>query len=85
MLEGEAVIRFRKIQDSRFKIPDSKLEGSGAEVIEYRVSGKDFRVLDIPPGYTHNIENVGDTELVTLFWSCEIFDPENPDTYYEEV
>lgn len=85
VLEGEAVIRFRKIQDSRFKIPDSKLEGSGAEVIEYRVSGKDFRVLDIPPGYTHNIENVGDTELVTLFWSCEIFDPENPDTYYEEV
>ena len=55
------------------------------EVIEYRVSGKDFRVLDIPPGYTHNIENVGDTDVITLFWASEIFDPEAPDTYYEEV
>ena len=55
------------------------------EVIEYRVSGKEFRVLDIPPGYTHNIENVGDTELITLFWASEIFDPEEPDTFYELV
>ncbi len=76
VLEGEAVIRFRKIQSDR---------GQRPEVIEYRVSGKDFRVLDIPPGYTHNIENVGDTELITLFWASEIFDPEKPDTFYEEV
>jgi UDP-2-acetamido-2,6-beta-L-arabino-hexul-4-ose reductase len=85
VLEGEAVIRFRKIQGSKFKVQGSTLGSERPEVIEYRVSGKDFRVLDIPPGYTHNIENVGDTELVTLFWSSEIFDPENTDTFYEEV
>jgi len=79
VLEGEAVIRFRKIQSSGSE--NSRLP----EVIEYQVSGKDFRVLDIPPGYTHNIENIGDTELITLFWASEIFDPEEPDTYYEPV
>ena len=72
VVEGDAMIRFRS------------LYGSG-EVIEYRVSGKEFKVLDIPPGYTHNIENVGATELITLFWASEIFDPDQPDTYYEEV
>jgi len=76
VLEGEAIIRFRPIQGS---------ENSDQGVIEYRVSGKDFRVLDIPPGYTHNIENVGDSNLITLFWASEIFDKEAPDTYYEQV
>jgi UDP-2-acetamido-2,6-beta-L-arabino-hexul-4-ose reductase len=84
VLEGEAVIRFRKVQNSTLE--SSKSEGSKLpEVLEYRVSGRDFRVLDIPPGYTHNIENIGDTELITLFWASEIFDPENPDTFYEGV
>ena len=49
-------------------------------MIEYCVSGQDFRVVDIPPGYTHSIENVGEGELVTLFWASEVFDPERPDT-----
>lgn len=71
VLEGEAVIRFRHIEN--------------AQVIEYQVSGEDFRVVDIPPGYTHSIENVGEGELVTLFWASEIFDREKPDTVYEQV
>ena len=83
VLEGEAVIRFRKIQSDRGQW--SEVRGQRPEVIEYRVSGKDFRVLDIPPGYTHNIENVGDTDVITLFWASEIFDPGAPDTYWEEV
>ena len=37
--------------------------------------------MDIPPGYTHSIENVGAGELVTLFWASEVFDPGRPDTY----
>ena len=82
VLEGEAIIRFRKIQNAGG--PEGQ-KGRRPEVIEYRVSGEDFRVLDIPPGYTHNIENIGDAELITLFWASEIFDPEKPDTYYEEV
>ena len=38
------------------------------------------RVVDIPPGYTHSIENTGTGELVVLFWASEIFDPDSPDT-----
>ncbi len=68
---GEGVIRFRKI--------DSQ------EIIEYKVSGDKLKVVDIPPGYTHNIENVGKTDMVTVMWANEPFDPENPDTYYLEV
>jgi len=75
VVEGEAVIRFRSIRDQRLEGRDQK-----AEVIEYRVSGNDFRVVDIPPGYTHSIENVGEEELVTLFWASEVFDPGRPDT-----
>jgi UDP-2-acetamido-2,6-beta-L-arabino-hexul-4-ose reductase len=71
VVEGEAIIRFRKIDES--------------EVIEYRVSGKDFKVLDIPPGYTHSIENIGAGELVTLFWANEVFSPASPDTFSLDV
>ena len=71
VLAGEAVIRFRPID--------------GTEIVEYRVRGEDFRVVDIPPGYTHSIENVGGSELVTLFWAIEIFDPDHPDTFALEV
>ena len=42
-------------------------------------------MVDIPPGYTHSIENVGEIDLVTLFWASEIFDPERADTFYEDV
>ena len=39
------------------------------------------QVVDIPPGYTHNIENTGDTDMVTLMWANERFDPARPDTF----
>jgi UDP-2-acetamido-2,6-beta-L-arabino-hexul-4-ose reductase len=71
VLEGDAVIRFRPIL--------------GDEVTEHRVSGKDFKVVDIPPGVTHSIENVGTVEMIVLFWASEIFDPEQPDSHSAEV
>ncbi|HOS45736.1 MAG TPA: NAD-dependent epimerase/dehydratase family protein [Paludibacter sp.] len=74
----EASSKF-EVQGSEFKVQSSE------DIIEYRVSGKEFRVVDIPPGYTHSIENVGPGELVTLFWANQIFDPEQPDTWFEEV
>ena len=67
VLEGEAIVRFRRLD--------------GDDVIEYRVAGTEMRVVDIPPGYTHSLENIGAGELVTLFWASEIFDPAQPDTY----
>jgi len=71
VVSGKGVIRFRKI--------DSE------EVIEYLVSGDKMEAVDIPTGYTHNIENLGDTDMVTVMWANEPFDPEKPDTYYLEV
>lgn len=49
------------------------------------MSGDNLYVVDIPPGYTHNIENLGDSDMVTIMWANECFDPDNPDTYFEEV
>lgn len=71
VVSGEGIIRFRKIGDK--------------EVIEYRVSGEKLEVIDIPTGYTHNIENVGTSDMVTVMWANESFDPNKPDTYFEEV
>ena len=42
-------------------------------------------MVDIPAGYTHHIENVADTELVTVMWANEPFDPDRPDTFFEKV
>jgi UDP-2-acetamido-2,6-beta-L-arabino-hexul-4-ose reductase len=80
VLEGEAVIHFRSIQPGI-----GNRESGVGEVIEYRVRGEDYRVVDIPPGYTHSIENIGTGVLVTLFWASEMFDPDRPDTYFEKV
>ena len=67
VVRGEGVIRFRRIDSD--------------QVIEYRVSGDKLQVVDIPCGYTHNIENVGDGDLVTVMWANEAFDPDRPDTF----
>lgn len=71
VVSGNGVIRFRK--------PDEE------KVIEYFVSGEKLEVVDIPTGYTHNIENLGDTDMVTFMWCNECFDPNKPDTFFEEV
>ncbi|MGK0553071.1 polysaccharide biosynthesis C-terminal domain-containing protein [Macrococcus capreoli] len=71
VVSGQGVIRFRK--------PDSD------NVIEYFVSGDKLEVVDIPVGYTHNIENLGTNDMVTIMWVNEMFDPNHPDTYYLEV
>ena len=71
VVKGTGVIRFRKIGTDN--------------VIEYPVSGDKLQVVDIPCGYTHNIENVGDDDMVTVMWANEPFDKDHPDTFYEEV
>jgi UDP-2-acetamido-2,6-beta-L-arabino-hexul-4-ose reductase len=57
----------------------------GGPVQEYSVTGAAFQVVNIPPGFTHSIANIGAGEMVTLFWSSEMFDPDHPDTYYLPV
>lgn len=78
VVSGKALIQFRKIGLN----PDT---GLTYPVIEYRVSGEKMEVIDIPTGYTHNIINVGDTDLVTFMWCNECFDPQKPDTYFLKV
>lgn len=71
VVSGQAIIRFRQIDAS--------------SIIEYYVSGDKHEVVDIPCGYTHNIENIGSSDLITIMWANESFDPDNTDTYYLEV
>lgn len=71
VVKGTGIIRFRKIGEEK--------------IIEYPVSGEKLEVVDIPTGYTHNIENTGDTDMITVMWANETFDPNHPDTFAEEV
>lgn len=71
VVEGAAEVCFRNIQSKN--------------VLKYRVSGDQLSVVDIPAGYTHSIKNIGDKDLITIFWADELFNKENPDTYYENV
>lgn len=71
VIQGNALIKFRHIL--------------GDEVLSYPVSGEKPEVVDIPPGYTHSIENLSDSEMIVLFWADQIFDFEEPDTYFCEV
>jgi UDP-2-acetamido-2,6-beta-L-arabino-hexul-4-ose reductase len=71
VIQGEATIRIRKLYSN--------------EVREFPVSGSAPQYIDIPTLHTHNITNTGSSELLTLFWSHEIFDPNHPDTYPEVV
>lgn len=66
VVSGKGLIQFRKVGTD--------------EILCYHVSGEKLEAVDIPPGYTHNIINEGDTDLVTLMWANEPFDPERPDT-----
>lgn len=78
VVSGTASIKLRKV--------GCDAEGNPFPVDEYVVSGSDLRVVEMIPGYTHSITNLSDTDdLVTVMWANEPFDPENPDTYYEEV
>ncbi len=71
VVQGEALIRIRKVLSD--------------EVWEYRVSGNAPAPVDMPTLHTHSIENTGDTELLTLFWTHDLFDPTNPDTFADKV
>ncbi len=78
VVSGMASIKLRKV--------GCDTEGNPFPVDECIVKGSDMRVVEMIPGYTHSITNLSDTDdLVTVMWANEPFDPENPDTYYEEV
>lgn len=71
VVQGEAMVSIRKALSD--------------EIWEYRVSGADPSPVDMPTLHTHSIKNVGETELLTLFWTHDLFDPANPDTFADKV
>ena len=71
VVSGKGIIRFRKINST--------------DIIEYNISSEKLEAIDIPTGYTHNIENTGDVDLVTIMWANELFNKDKPDTYFVEV
>lgn len=71
VISGEAVIRLRRIGTD--------------EVLEFRLDGNNPSFVDMPVWYTHNITNTGKEELLTLFWINEFYNPDDPDTFFEEV
>lgn len=78
VVSGEALIRLRRV--------GFDAHGGPYPVDEYRVSGDDPVVVEMAPGTTHSITNLSGTDdLVTVMWANEPFDPDNPDTYFEEV
>ncbi len=71
VISGEGIIRLRNVWEK--------------EIITYHVLGEKLEIVEIPPGYTHNIENIGNQDMVTLMWANENFNPDKPDTWYMEV
>lgn len=71
VISGKALIQLRKIGTD--------------DVINYELDGNEPSYVDMPIWYTHNIKNIGDEELITLFWINEPYNPEDADTYFEDV
>ena len=71
VIKGKALIELRDIYSK--------------EIIQYNVNGHDLEIVEMIPGYTHNITNTGDEEMVLLIWANENYDPKAPDTNFVEV
>jgi UDP-2-acetamido-2,6-beta-L-arabino-hexul-4-ose reductase len=71
VLRGNAVIKLRHILSS--------------QVFEFPVNGNVPAAVDMPTFYAHSITNTGNSELLTAFWTNDLFDPAHPDTYPVEV
>ena len=71
VIKGKALIQLRKIDSD--------------EVLDFYLDGTEPAYVDMPIWYTHNIKNIGEEDLYTIFWINEPYDPADPDTYFVEV
>lgn len=71
VLSGTALFRFRHILTN--------------ETHEIQTRGGEPVVVETIPGWTHDITNIGDTEMVVMLWANEIFDRARPDTIAMKV
>ena len=68
VIKGEASFKFRQMQTGEF--------------YELKTTGEKPEVVETMPGWTHDITNIGDEEMIVMLWANEIFDREKPDTYF---
>ena len=71
VIKGQALIELRDIFSE--------------EIIQYHVNSDKLEVVEMIPGYTHNITNTGEEEMVLLIWANENYNPQKPDTNFVEV
>lgn len=71
VIQGEACIQLRRIGTQ--------------EIIEFELSGEQPSYVDMPIWHTHNITNIGEDDLITVFWINEAYNPDDPDTWFEKV
>ena len=71
VIKGKARIKIRRIGTDR--------------VVSFDLTGDEPSFVDMPIWHTHNITNVGQEELYTIFWINEFYDPNDPDTFFEPV
>jgi UDP-2-acetamido-2,6-beta-L-arabino-hexul-4-ose reductase len=71
VVKGTGLIKMRRIGTNK--------------VIEYEVNDQNPSSVEMPVFYTHNITNTGKEDMLTIFWTNEVFDSSDPDTFYEEI
>lgn len=71
VIKGKALIQLRRIGTD--------------EVLDFYLDGDEPAYVDMPIWYTHNIKNIGEEVLYTNFWINEFYDPNDPDTFFENV
>jgi UDP-2-acetamido-2,6-beta-L-arabino-hexul-4-ose reductase len=67
VLKGHASFRFRNIDNG--------------ESYSLEVRGEDLTIVETVPGWSHDITNIGEEELICMLWASELFDEERPDTF----
>jgi UDP-2-acetamido-2,6-beta-L-arabino-hexul-4-ose reductase len=71
VIKGDALIQLRKINDD--------------QIYNFYLNGNEPSYVDMPIWFTHNIKNIGNDVLYTIFWINEFYDTNDPDTYFENV
>jgi UDP-2-acetamido-2,6-beta-L-arabino-hexul-4-ose reductase len=71
VIKGKALIQLRRVGTEK--------------VLNFKLDGNEPSYVDMPIWYTHNITNIDDEDLYTIFWISEFYDPAEPDTFYEKV
>lgn len=67
VIKGDALFKFKHIVTG--------------EYYDLKTNGDEARIVETVPGWTHDITNIGEDEMIVMLWANEIFDRENPDTY----